>query len=71
MKDVGYKLKDSQIRWIRSLLFDYSDWLHVMGYGDGEYIRLNDIDRNGRYFDFDKGMLNSIRDSWTKHPPSS
>ena len=64
----SYKLKVGQMVWIRKVLKE-RDWLGDVGYGDGEYIRLNDILDRDEYFDFDKRMLNEIRESWIKHPP--
>lgn len=65
-----YKLKVGQMVWLRKVLKERS-WLWDVGYGDGEYIRLNDILDRDEYFDFDKRMLNEIRESWIKYNPTT
>lgn len=64
MKDEGYKLKIGHILMLRWIVEQNTYWLYHMGYGDREYIRIHDILRDDRYFDFDKGMLNDLRSKW-------
>ena len=69
MKDEGYKLKVGHLVMLRWILEENTYWLYEVGYGDKEYIRLNHILMDDKYFDFDKGMLNDIRSTWLQHRP--
>lgn len=64
MKDEGKELKVGQRMFINKILDNDGRWLYQVGWGDREYIRLFDILRDGKYFEWDKSMLNEMRKRW-------
>ena len=68
MKDEGYKLEIGHKKFLYKILVVNENWLYDNGYKDGEYIRLSHIMSDERYFDFDKRMLNELRDRYLSNP---
>jgi hypothetical protein len=69
MKEEGYKLESGHKRFLENILVKHPNWCFDMGYGDTEYIQLNGIFREGRYFEWDKEVLNDMRKKYLSYPP--